>query len=73
MSRTKKTEAADLRAEMARKGITRKEVADQLGVSYSYVRKILAGIRDAEARRVQIAEYIESKSQSNPRWMRGVA
>lgn len=61
---------ADLRAEMARRNISRKEVAERLGLSYSYVRKILAGLRDAEARRAEIGEFLES---TKPKEMRGIA
>ncbi len=61
MSRTKNWEASELRAEMARQGVTRRELADRLGISYSYVKKILAGIRSAELRRVQIAEYLDAR------------
>lgn len=73
MSSTKKTDAAELRAELARRNITRREVAEALGLSYNYVKKILSGERNAELRREQIASYIEERSQGNPNWLRGVA
>ncbi len=50
--------ADDLRAELARQRISRRELATALGVSYDYVLRILAGSRNAPARRAQIEEYI---------------
>lgn len=72
MSRTKMNDPDELRAEMARHGITRREISEHLGLSYSYVKKIVAGTRDAEARRIQIRNYLESKRPIN-KDMRGIS
>ncbi|GEM_PF-1018182 len=61
MSSTKIADYRDIRAELARHGITRREVAEYLGLSYSYVKKILTGIRTAESRREEILKFIDSK------------
>jgi len=61
MSSTKIADYRDIRAELARHGITRREVAEYLGLSYSYVKKILTGIRSAESRREEILKFIDSK------------
>lgn len=61
MSRTKIMRADELRAEMARHTISRREMARAMGVSYDYVVKILLGQRDAAARRHQMGEYINSR------------
>ncbi|MDD3535198.1 MAG: helix-turn-helix transcriptional regulator [Candidatus Cloacimonetes bacterium] len=50
----------DLRAGMARKGISQKEVAAALGLSSDYVCKILNDKRVARERRAQIQEYIKT-------------
>lgn len=71
MSRKKKQGPAELRAEMARARISRKEVAAALGLSYDYVIRILSGTRDAELRRAQIHEYILGKARGNE--MRGIS
>lgn len=55
---------ADLRAEMARERITRREVANALGLSYDYIIRILAGSRKAPERRAQIHEYILGKTRN---------
>lgn len=62
MSSRKILEAADLRAELARHRISKREVAQELGLSYDYIVRILAGTRDAEPRRVEIAEYVAQKA-----------
>jgi hypothetical protein len=62
MSRNKKISASEIRAEMARKRITRRQIAQDLSMSYSYVKKIVAGVRDAGTRRAQIMEYIKEKA-----------
>lgn len=62
--------SADLRAEMARERITRREVASALGLSYDYILRILSGSRKAPERRVQIHNYIMSKSKNKE--MRGI-
>lgn len=75
MSSTKIIDHRDLRAELARHGITRREVAEHLGLSYSYVKKILTGIRTAESRREEILKYIDSKRghESSDDFMRGLS
>ncbi len=72
MSSIKKCEPGELRAEMARHGVTRREISEHLGLSYSYVKKIVAGIRDAEGRRVQISEYLAGKPRIK-KDMRGIS
>ena len=62
MSSIKILGAADLRAEVARKNVTRRELAAALGLSYSYVKKILMGIRNAETRRAEMARWLESRA-----------
>jgi transcriptional regulator with XRE-family HTH domain len=57
-------EPANLRAEMARERITRREVASALGLSYDYILKILSGSRKAPERGVQIHEYILGKTRN---------
>lgn len=49
--------AAEIRAELARRRMTRKELAQVLGVSTDYVTRIARGERTAEARRAQITQY----------------
>lgn len=61
MSRTKILSAAELRAEMARHRISRREMATAMGVSYDYVVRILLGQRDAMARRHEMGEYINRR------------
>lgn len=58
----KKMEASALRAEMARRRISRRELSEGLGLSYSYIKMILSGRRDAMARRAEIYAYITKKS-----------
>lgn len=72
MSRTKKCEPGELRAEMARHGVTRREISEHLGLSYSYVKKIVAGIRDAEGRRGQIMQYLAERPRIK-KDMRGIS
>jgi len=54
----KKMEASALRAEMARRRISRRELSAGLGLSYGYIKMILSGRRDAVERRQQIYAYI---------------
>jgi len=61
--------APEIRAELARRRITRRELSEKLNLSYSYVKLILAGSRDAEARRQQITELLAPQ----PHDMRGIA
>lgn len=71
MSRQKKQGPAELRAELARARISRKEVAAALGLSYDYIIRILSGTRDAAARRAQIHEYILGKARGKE--LRGIS
>ena len=54
--------APQLRAEMARHMISRRNMSRDLGISYDYTRKILLGYRDAPARRAQMTRYIRENS-----------
>ncbi|NLN86627.1 MAG: hypothetical protein GX133_03335 [Syntrophomonadaceae bacterium] len=56
MSSTKLVDAADLRAGIARRRISHGDVAVAIGVSRKYVQMILAGRRDAPARRKQMID-----------------
>ena len=58
MSRKRIMTAEGIRAELARRRMTRKELAKVLGVSPSYVMKIVRGERVAEERRAQITKYL---------------
>jgi transcriptional regulator with XRE-family HTH domain len=64
-------EASELRAEMARYNISRKRLSEDLGLSYSYIKLILSGRRDAKERRVQIYEYIMNKTRNKE--IRGIS
>jgi len=59
MSSEKVMEASELRAELARRRITRVEIARALGLSFDYVAKILCGRRKAVVRRREMQEYLE--------------
>lgn len=61
--------APEIRAELARRRITRRQLSEKLNLSYSYVKLILAGSRDAEARRQQITELLAPQTHD----MRGIA
>lgn len=63
----KKMDASALRAEMARRRISRRELSEGLGLSYGYIKMILSGRRDAVARRVEIYTYITNKSNKERR------
>lgn len=63
--------ASDLRAELARYQISRMELAEAMGLSYSYIKMILSGRRDAVARRAQIHEYILGKARGKE--LRGIS
>ena len=58
MSSTKVMSAPELRAEIARRQVSRPQMAKDLGISYDYLRKILLGQRDAEDRRYQMTQYL---------------
>lgn len=58
MSRRKVLSAAEIRAELAFRRITMTELAVALGVSFSYIEKILSGRRDAPAQRARITEHL---------------
>ena len=62
MSRQKILTAAEIRAEIARRRITRRELAGKLGLSYAYIKMILAGSRDAQHRREQITELLNERA-----------
>jgi hypothetical protein len=58
MSSTKVMRAPELRAEIARKQVSRPQMAKDLGISYDYLRKILLGQRDAPLQRARMTEYL---------------
>lgn len=62
MSRTKVMEPSELRAEIARLQVSRRQMAKDLRISYDYLRKILLGLRDAEDRRAEMTEYLTNYS-----------
>lgn len=68
MSSKKTMTAPELRAELARRGITKREFAASLGVSYSYCLKILQGRRGAETRRQQATTLLTNQ----PANLRGI-
>lgn len=70
MSR-QKMKPAELRAEMARRKISRRDVSEALGISYSYVLKILHGDRQAAEQRARIAEWLKKNHKNYD--MRGIA
>lgn len=58
---TKKIMGPDeIRLELARRRMTRRELADRLNLSHDYMIRIVLGLRDAEARRAQITEYFKN-------------
>lgn len=62
MSSRKILEADDLRAELARHRISKRELSSGLSISYDYVLKILDGRRDAEKRREEMADYVAKRA-----------
>lgn len=58
MSSTKVMRAPELRAEVARRQVSRLQMAKDLGISYDYLRKILLGQRDAPLQRTRMTEYL---------------
>lgn len=54
--------APEIRAELARRGITRRQLSTALDISYSYTLKILQGRRDALEQRGKITKYLEVSS-----------
>jgi len=56
-------EPDNLRAEIARRRISKRLMAKELNISYSYILKILSGIRSAPKRRFQIYDYILRRSR----------
>ncbi|MDD2601302.1 MAG: helix-turn-helix domain-containing protein [Kiritimatiellae bacterium] len=64
--------AEEIRMELARRRMTRTELAREVGVSANYMQKILRGERDAEERRAQIGEYLAEKPRIKKE-MRGIS
>ena len=62
MSRTKNVRAGTLRAEIAKRKLTRRALAREMGVSYDYVCKILRGERKSAERKAQIAEILKRRA-----------
>jgi len=54
--------APEIRAELARRGITRRQLSTDMDISYSYTLKILQGRRDALEQRGKITKYLEVSS-----------
>lgn len=50
--------ADEIRAEIARRNMTRKDLAQATGISYSYLLRILQGRRHAPKLRAKIADYL---------------
>jgi len=62
MSRTKIMTAAEIRAEMAFRRILGTDLAASLGISYSYLQKILSEQRKAPKRLAQISDYLRESA-----------
>ena len=60
MSRKKLVGPAELRAEAARKGITRRALANRTGLSYDYVKKLFSGERTSVERMQQLMKIIQA-------------
>ena len=69
MSRTKIMTAAEIRMELARRRMTRAELATKIGVSAEYVRMILREKRTATRKREEITQLLKRK----PKEVRGRA
>ena len=72
MSRTKIMTPTQIRVELARRKMTRVDLALHIGVTHDYVCKIINGKRKAEDRRRQIAEYFMENNKNNKN-MRGIS
>jgi transcriptional regulator with XRE-family HTH domain len=53
--------AEEIRMELARRRMTRRELAAHLGVSADYVQKILREDRKAEGQRERISEFLANR------------
>lgn len=66
MSRQTASTAADIRAELARRGMSKREFSRQVGISYSYVLKMLQGRRSLAPQIDRISEFLnKTQSQNN--------
>lgn len=63
--------APQIRAELAYRAIPRKQLASELGISYSYLIKILNGHRIATAQRELITDYFKQITPIND--IRGIS
>lgn len=71
MSRQKIMSPGEIRVELARRRMTRVQLAAVLGVSHDYVVKIINGQRTAAERRAQITEFFKNNNQIKD--MRGIS
>ncbi|MDP3115064.1 MAG: hypothetical protein Q8M98_09880 [Candidatus Cloacimonadaceae bacterium] len=63
MSSEKIMTADEIRLELTRRRMTRRELARHLGMNYDYIVQILLGYRNAAARREQITNYFNQSKQ----------
>jgi len=70
MSSTKILTAEEIRMELARRRMTRVELAEVLGMTADYVRKILREERKAGEQRARISKYLAGTPINN---MRGIS
>ena len=61
-----------IRVELARRKMTRVELAQHLGFTYDYTCKIISGYRNAPGRRAQITKYLKKNQQIN-KGLRGIS
>lgn len=59
MSMKKIMSPDEIRVELARRRMSRRELAEVLRLSHDYVCRIIRGKRDAELRREQITDWFE--------------
>lgn len=62
MSRLKTMSSREIKAELAYRGMTVRQLAKELDISYSYALKILQGRRIASAKRVEMTSFLEKES-----------
>lgn len=72
MSSSKIMTAEEIRMELARRRMTRRELAGHLGVSADYVQKILREVRKAEGQRARISEFLANQPRRYNE-MRGIS
>lgn len=65
MSRANIMTPTEIRIELARRNMTRVQLATAIGLSHDYVVKIINGQRTAAERRAQITEYFKKNARIN--------